>query len=234
MMPPTPKTWKRLAWNGIRLSVPANWEVTSLASSYLLLDDSESPVLELKWQQVKGRFSHEANLRRLARSSRVAPKVSLHKKSVPESWQWALAGFEVQAFSWTGSAIHGEGAVIYCPTCQTATLVQFYHTSGRIESLVSEQVLHSFRDHGDDGWIAWSLFGPLVIRELRQRGDNAAVEAVAERAERAEQVLDEIMARTWLIINRAPTPTPAKPNSVIGVSTTLMSPNRSIRPRLTL
>ena len=159
MMPPTPKTWKLLAWNGIRLSVPADWEVTSLASSYLLLDDSVSPVLELKWQQVKGRFSHEANLRRLARSSRVASKVSLQKKSVPESWRWALEGFEAQAFSWEGSAIQGEGAVIYCPTCQTATLVQFYHTSGRIGSLVSGQVLHSFRDHGEDGWIAWSLFG---------------------------------------------------------------------------
>jgi hypothetical protein len=144
MMPSTPKTWKLLAWNGIRLCVPPEWEVTSLASSYLLLDDSESPVLELKWRQVKGKFSHEANLRRLARSSSVASKLSLQKKSV---------------LSWQGSEIRGEGAIIYCPTCQTATFFQFYSKSGKIESVVPEQVLHSFRDHCEEGWNTWSLFG---------------------------------------------------------------------------
>jgi hypothetical protein len=47
--------------------------------------------------------------------------------------------------------------------------------------------------------IAWTLFSPLVIREL---GDEEAVRA---RSERAAQVLDEVMARSWIIINRAPT-----------------------------
>lgn len=51
--------------------------------------------------------------------------------------------------------------------------------------------------------IAWDLFGPLVIREL---GDDVAVQA---RDERAAQVLEEVMARSWVIINRAPTLSPA-------------------------
>jgi hypothetical protein len=50
--------------------------------------------------------------------------------------------------------------------------------------------------------IAWALFGPLVIREL---GDEEAVRA---RSERAAQVLDEVMARSWIIVNRAPTLSP--------------------------
>ncbi|MFC1974861.1 hypothetical protein ACFLXQ_00510 [Chloroflexota bacterium] len=50
--------------------------------------------------------------------------------------------------------------------------------------------------------IAWTLFGPMVVRELK---DEAEVQA---RSERAVQVLDEVMARSWVIINRAPTISP--------------------------
>jgi hypothetical protein len=50
--------------------------------------------------------------------------------------------------------------------------------------------------------IAWTLFGPLVTRELK---DEAEVQA---RSERAAQGLDQVMARSWVIINRAPTISP--------------------------
>ena len=47
--------------------------------------------------------------------------------------------------------------------------------------------------------IAWELFGPLAARELGTSGE------VDARSERAAQVLDSIMARSWVILNRAPT-----------------------------
>ncbi|HLK57382.1 MAG TPA: hypothetical protein VKU00_12505 [Chthonomonadaceae bacterium] len=47
--------------------------------------------------------------------------------------------------------------------------------------------------------IAWALFGPLVIREL---GDASGVEA---RSEQAAKALDALMARSWVVLNRAPT-----------------------------
>ncbi len=50
--------------------------------------------------------------------------------------------------------------------------------------------------------IAWTLFGPLVGREL---GDAAAVR---ERSAQAAQTLDALMARAWLILNRAPSLSP--------------------------
>jgi len=49
--------------------------------------------------------------------------------------------------------------------------------------------------------MAWTLFGPIVTREL---GD---AKGVADRTKRAAKKLDEIMARSWVIINRAPTMT---------------------------
>ena len=50
--------------------------------------------------------------------------------------------------------------------------------------------------------IAWTLFGPLVARELGN-GDD-----VRARTARAARVLDALMERSWVIINRAPTLTP--------------------------
>jgi hypothetical protein len=50
--------------------------------------------------------------------------------------------------------------------------------------------------------MAWELFGPLASREL---GD---AEAVRLRLPRAAQALDAAMARSWIIVNRAPTFSP--------------------------
>jgi hypothetical protein len=49
--------------------------------------------------------------------------------------------------------------------------------------------------------MAWSLFGPLIKREL-------TTEEVQTRSARATSRLDEIMAHSWVIIHRAPAFTP--------------------------
>lgn len=47
--------------------------------------------------------------------------------------------------------------------------------------------------------IAWTIFAPLVVREI---GDRSEVE---QRTDRAARALDEIMARSWVIMNTSPT-----------------------------
>ena len=47
--------------------------------------------------------------------------------------------------------------------------------------------------------IAWTIFGPLVEREIRHGQD------VQNRSHRAAEALDQIMAGSWIILNRAPT-----------------------------
>ncbi|MCX6376836.1 MAG: hypothetical protein NTU88_12525, partial [Armatimonadetes bacterium] len=49
--------------------------------------------------------------------------------------------------------------------------------------------------------MAWMLFGPVVAREIG--GDEAQA-----RSDRAAKSLDEIMARSWVLLNRAPTVMP--------------------------
>lgn len=46
--------------------------------------------------------------------------------------------------------------------------------------------------------IAWTIFGPLIVRELGDR------QKVADRTGEAARALDEIMARSWVVLSRAP------------------------------
>ena len=88
----------------------------------------------------------------------------------------------------------------YCatllPAVQFDTRVQF---SGRAV-LAPGSGLH-LDQVGVAEELAWSLFGPLVAREL-------PAEEVQAHGERAAGKLDEIMARSWVIIHRSPAFTP--------------------------
>jgi hypothetical protein len=88
----------------------------------------------------------------------------------------------------------------YCETLQPAaqfeTRVQF---SGR--AVVAPGTSLRLDQVGIAEELAWSLFGPLVAREL-------ASEEVQARSEQAARVLDEMMARSWVIIHRSPALTP--------------------------
>jgi hypothetical protein len=154
-----PKSWKMLAWNGIRLHIPSEWQVNSVASKYLQVEDGTGPTLELKWQRLKGRVSLKTHLRKLSRLSQAASGVDFQRRPMPEEWRDALTGFEAEAFAWYGVDFRGEGAVLYCKVCRTATLLQFYHKSGQDESSTPLQVLNSFRDHSEDGQVNWDIFG---------------------------------------------------------------------------
>ncbi len=152
-------SWKVLAWNGVSLRVPPQWEVNLLDSTYLQLDDGMGPVMEIKWRQLRGSFSHQAHLKKLAKLSAAESKLNFQQTPLPEKWRQALSNFEAQFFKWRGLKIGGEGAVIYCTSCQKATLVQFYHKSGRDDPSVPVGVLNSLRDHSEDGRVEWAVFG---------------------------------------------------------------------------
>ena len=159
MVSPIPEPWKLLAWNGVSLRVPPHWEVNLLDRSYLQLDDGMGPVMEIKWQQLRGRFSHKAHLRKLANFSPIASNLDFQQRPLPEKWHRALRKFEAQSFEWHGAKISGEGAIIYCTTCRNAILIQFYQNTGRNDPLVPVGVLGSLRDHSEDGRVEWAVFG---------------------------------------------------------------------------
>ena len=163
-----------MAWNGIRFMAPVTWQVGTIGTHYLVLEEESGPILEVKWGRVKGAFSHEAHLHRLG---------ALHGKNLgkvvgelplPPEWEKALGGYHARGFSWRGKTMSGKGAILYCPICQNATLIQFYRRDALKAEHASDRLLASFRDHRQDNQVVWSVFGiratiPNTFRLVRQR-----------------------------------------------------------------
>jgi hypothetical protein len=155
--------WQEFAWNGIRFEAPANWQVGTMGPHYLLLEDDTGPALELKWGQIKGRFSHRVHLRRLAALKDKKIGQPVKEGPIPPLWQDAVAHYKVTGFSWQGQGIRGRGVLLYCTTCHTATLIQFYERLNRLSEKVPRHVLASFLDHREDNLMSWSLYDIRAI-----------------------------------------------------------------------
>jgi hypothetical protein len=88
----------------------------------------------------------------------------------------------------------------YCATLQPAVLFETrVHFSRR--AVVAPGAHLRLDQVGIAEELAWSLFRPLVERVL-------PVERVQARDEEATRVLDEVMARSWMIVHRSPALTP--------------------------
>jgi hypothetical protein len=161
--------WKPLGWNGVRLNVPAHWEVSHLGAFYLQLDDGSGPTLELKWRRRSRQVSPERHVKRLSRRFRRAGGVDFRGRAVPAKWRAALNSFTAEAFTWSEARIKGEGVSLSCPICGTATLLQFSYRLESPSPRLVEEVLRSFRDHSDNGMVTWRLFGlhAEIPEELR-------------------------------------------------------------------
>ena len=163
-------SWREIAWNGVGFSTPAAWEVAKIGPRYLLLEDQGEPALEIKWEKIKGRFSHRTALRRLS---------SLHRNTVqesplPDEWKQILNGFTMTGFTWQAETKGGRGAILYCSACGNATLIQFFRNFSDPSNKTCLRVLASFQDHSLDDKVRWSIFDikaeiPAEYRLVRYR-----------------------------------------------------------------
>lgn len=150
--------WKEIAWYGVRFKIPPEWQLSQIGIRYLLIEDESGPAMEIKWTPVKGKFSHQAHLKRLASLQKKQTRKSIQPRSVSAAWETALADFETSEFSWKSDSIHGRGVILFCPTCHNASLIQFFHKAPPKIDLVATNVLNSFRDHRSDDQILWSAY----------------------------------------------------------------------------
>jgi hypothetical protein len=176
---------KEVAWNGIRFLSPREWELGKIGSRYLMLEDESGPVMEIKWGQIKGTFSHSAHLKRLSDFRGKGLGKSVSESPLPFGWEKALGSFESTGFSWRGTFLSGMGVILFCPTCRNATLIQFYQRdSGKLKRIY-QPVLASFRDHRQDNQVVWSFFDirammPGQYQLVRHRLDPGQFELVFE------------------------------------------------------
>jgi hypothetical protein len=152
------KKWKTIAWSGVRFAVPDDWDPARIGRRHLLLASELGPVMEIKWAAVKGRFSGRRQLREVARHVGRSGGV-FQETAVSEKWRKAAAGFDAQGFQWDSGCERAQGILLYCPTCRTASMIQFLERSGAsVIPPPAARVLTSFRDHRRDGRVAWALY----------------------------------------------------------------------------
>jgi hypothetical protein len=158
--------WKETAWNGIRFMAPADWVPAEIGNRYLMLEDEDGPVMEVKWKPIKGAFSFQKHLHRLSTLHRGQP---VEESRLPARWQKALEGFETSGFSWSGETVSARGAVLFCPKCRNATFVQFYMKAAEKADDPPGELLASFQDHPKNGAVIWSIFDirAVVPEEFR-------------------------------------------------------------------
>jgi hypothetical protein len=154
-----PRPWSTIAWNGIAFSHPARWQPGRVGRRHLILEANSQPVLELKWQTIRGRFSARRQLKRLAKRYPSAGFTPCDLQAAPPAWQAPLGNYETTCFKWQDGPQTGLGALLYCPQCGTATLIQFLFPSrSPMPAATSAAVLASFRDHARSPWRQWAIF----------------------------------------------------------------------------
>lgn len=151
-----------IAWNGIGLAVPDTWEPAGLERDSLLLESGDRPVCELKWNVVRGTFSFDKHLKRLAKGHKGVEVRGVAPEETPDLWSEAVrelerTGLRAQSFMWRSPHL-GIGVALHNPGTGLASLVQFFITAEPDEDQAA-RVLASFRDHTGGKTIPWSLFG---------------------------------------------------------------------------
>lgn len=174
MASPRQKTFHEIAWNGIRFKVPEDWLPAQMGTHYLMLEHAAAPILEIKWGQIKGNFSHQRHLRQLSFYHNKSLRKTIRSWTPPADWQQALQAFQVSGFQWQSPLHSAVGATLYCPVCRTAALIQFYGSNPAFNHAIARELLASYRDHSDGDEILWSAFDirakiPAFLKLQRHR-----------------------------------------------------------------
>ena len=107
---------------------------------------------------VKGKFSHKAQLKRLAALHSRKVKGRIIGWRLPPHWQAALKNYEFSGFSWQGETTVGRGTILFCPVCRNAALIQFFRCNSASNEKGLATILRSYRDHSRNDRILWSIF----------------------------------------------------------------------------
>lgn len=122
--PPEPHL-RRLAWNGISLSVPDDWRPADVEHHFLSLARHGRIMLECAWRPDPAEFSTPRRRAALERQNRRLPGFTADPRRVPARWAQVLAALRPRLayvpFAWHG----GCGALCHDPSARCSIEVRF-------------------------------------------------------------------------------------------------------------
>ena len=147
--------WQEIGWNGLFLTLPASWQPTVIYPDYLFFEQEGKPVLEIKWQQIHGRFSAEKILRQI--KGTLKKQIRLEKWDIPQDIQLLLASYTFSGFQFQHEDNCRHGLVLFCPECRRTALLQWY-IDPTAEKTTLTRILESFHDHPEGPDQLWSMY----------------------------------------------------------------------------
>jgi hypothetical protein len=143
--PEVPAGFSPLAWNGLRLRVPPDWEPARLGRDYLGLESPDGPVMEVRFTRRPERLAPEEVVRRMLKKS--PGEVTVGPEIVPGDWLAALSGRDSVGFDCGGVPV-SRGVASLCRECGAVVVVRFFPAGEGAGGAVAREVLASVRDHG--------------------------------------------------------------------------------------
>jgi hypothetical protein len=150
--------WAAAAWHGISLKVPADWSLVGVSGDgkkgYFRVDGPIASALEVRWSSAGGKppelmAKGREFLSTLDKSSR-KKKIKFASKIKAQS--------DGVAFQWRADRI-GQGRLTYCAKCDRVLIAQVVSPRDEDVAKIAQVALNSMRDHRDDGWTSWALYG---------------------------------------------------------------------------
>jgi len=152
--------WNAIAWNGKSFLKPSAWEIASIGKHYLLLGTHRNPQMELTWNIGQKRLPRREDIHK------IQTRIFKNHLTAADAWnpytEWmnALTAYEVSGFFWKQSEAAGYGVILFCPACNSVTLIQFFENNEERSPFLdtTTHVLSSFKDHAENSDRLWAVY----------------------------------------------------------------------------
>lgn len=138
-----------LAWNGLRLSIPARWEARVTGACHLVFEEAFQPLLQLRWYKVSGDSPRESLGLAAALAKQEEPLG--RARDCSPVWRRLESRFHIHAFAPGRDGIPAGGA-FSCPECHSVFHFQLFPDSKGDEQIPQCLTTLSCHGHDDDLW----------------------------------------------------------------------------------
>ena len=152
-------------WHGLEFAVPPDWELAAYggnrAAGYASLDDGERVRLRVQWQNSANAPPELSKTveryRRLVRKQEGVPTdfETLERGIAPKRFR---QGKETCVFRWLQDPLR-YGVAWKCKTCRRTVLMETVVPEGVDGGDTVRTLLSSARDHAEDDWALWAVYG---------------------------------------------------------------------------
>ncbi len=201
--------WQALAWQGITVRVPQDWNLGAIGGGrdegYLRIDSSEMPRVEVKWATSKGfvdvdgivdKYLNDLQKKR----KRGEPEIKV-ERDIDLVSKRRMRRKHLSCFGWKAES-QGYGAAWYCEQCERSMIVQVMAPAGEKAKELAAEVIGSIEDYPRGGWVTWAVYGMrMQVPEDFQLASQKLMAGLIEFS--FEREGEEIVGARWGMANVA-------------------------------